>query len=122
MKYLRIYAAADGGSRMETVEIATASTEAFPGYPRVDISAKVPTNTMSFFRLPAGWSAGWHNPPERRYVITTAGAAEIGTKDGKTAILRAGDVARFDNTSGTGHHTRVLDAGPWEGIAVNLPE
>jgi len=122
MKYLRIETGADGGSHQLMVESPMMSVVVIAGAPAAHVSAAMVARQATFFRLPPGWTAGWHPAPCPRLVTTTAGAAELTTGDGLKRIVRTGDVALLVDLTGKGHHTRVLDEGPWEGIAVDLDD
>jgi quercetin dioxygenase-like cupin family protein len=120
MKYLRIESVADGGSLQLMVESPMMAVKVIADAPQAQISAAMVARQAVFFRLPPGWAAGWHPAPCPRLVTTTAGAVEFSTGDGQVRILRAGDVALLVDLAGRGHHTRVLDEGPWEGVSIDL--
>ncbi len=121
MAFIRTYIGPDGASRMDEPEVAYTAIDAFPGHPKIEMALAGDARNVRFGRLPAGWEAGWHPAPERRFVITLAGAAEIATEDGQRRVMRAGDVALFDDTTGRGHHTTVLPDAAWDVVFVNLP-
>lgn len=54
----------------------------------------------------------WHPAPRRQYVILLAGQLEIGFKDGTTKRLGPGDATLAEDTTGSGHTTRVIGNGP----------
>jgi hypothetical protein len=120
MKYLRTYTAPDGTSRMESAEISTVAVQPYPDAAKIDMGVLGDGARALYARVPAGWAPGWHPAPRRRYSVTLSGAAEIETADGKRQVLRQGDIALFDDTTGGGHHTRVLDGAAWETFVIDL--
>jgi hypothetical protein len=121
MKYLRAYLDAGGASAQSIVDAEMISAQPFADAPPANVSAQMAAKQARFFDFPAGWAAGWHPAPCRRLIVTHAGTCEIETGDGKKHVLRAGDIALLEDTSGRGHHTRVLDEGRWQGVAIDLP-
>jgi quercetin dioxygenase-like cupin family protein len=70
------------------------------------------TTHIQFSELPAGTFMDWHNAPRRQYVIVLAGQLEIGFKDGTTKRMNPGDATLAEDTTGSGHTTRVISATP----------
>ncbi len=55
-----------------------------------------------------GAFSDWHNAPRRQYVITLAGAIEIGLGDGSVHRLGPGDGILAEDLMGKGHTTRAV--------------
>jgi quercetin dioxygenase-like cupin family protein len=61
----------------------------------------------------------WHNAPRRQFVITLQGEYEIGLKDGTVRRFGPGHVTWAEDTTGSGHTTRVVSSVPR--IAATIP-
>ena len=63
----------------------------------------------SFFlkRFPAGTEMDWHTAPRKMYVISLQGVLENEFRDGTRIRLAPGDIKYIEDTTGTGHRTRV---------------
>lgn len=57
---------------------------------------------------PPGTFRDWYTAPRRQYVITLAGTAAIGLRDGAIHRLGPGDVNMAEDLTGHGHTTRVV--------------
>jgi hypothetical protein len=120
MKYLHVRSDATGRSVQEMADAPISAVTPFEGHQPIGVAAWSDAKRAMYFAAPADWAPGWHPAPCRRFVLVQAGAAEIETGDGQKTILRAGDFALFADTSGAGHHTRVLSGAPWTGLAVDF--
>jgi len=67
---------------------------------------------IQYRELPAGTFMDWHPAPRRQYVILLSGQLEIGFKDGTTKRLGPGDAMLAEDTTSSGHTTRVIGNGP----------
>jgi quercetin dioxygenase-like cupin family protein len=75
---------------------------------------------IQFREIPAGTFMDWHNAPRRQYVIVLSGQLEIGFKDGTTRRMTPGDATLAEDTTGSGHTTRVVSATPAVAAVVPL--
>ncbi len=75
---------------------------------------------VHFNESPPHSALDWHVAPEAQYVITLVGTLEFATRDGKTLIIRPGDVLVATDTAGTGHQWRLIDDAPWRRCYVVL--
>ncbi|MCZ6802584.1 MAG: cupin domain-containing protein [Proteobacteria bacterium] len=55
-----------------------------------------------------GWYGNWHRTPVRQWVILMTGECEFEAGDGEKTTRSAGDIVLLDDTTGTGHKTKVL--------------
>ena len=101
MAFFRLYTGADGASHMERLD---------PSHPSL-INLHNAKGVI-FGASPPGYFSNWHTAPRRQYIITLAGEAEIGLRDGTTQRLVAGDVNLAEDLTGTGHTTRVVGTVP----------
>ena len=74
---------------------------------------------IQFQEIAAGTFVDWHPAPRRQYVIVLAGQLELGFKDRTTRRLNPGDATLAEDTTGSGHTTRVVSATP--AVAAIVP-
>lgn len=114
MKYIQTFATPDGGSSMESVDIATAPTDFVPGEPAFGVSTAQTTTSAKYLQLDPGWIGDWHPTPVRQYLIVLRGGFRISTTDGQSTEFHPGDVVLLGDTTGKGHHTVMLgDEDVW---------
>jgi hypothetical protein len=77
-----------------------------------ELTALQGTTGVVFRSTPAGTFRDWHTAPWRQYVITLAGAAAIGLRDGAIHRLGRGDVNMAEDLTGHGHTVRVVGQVP----------
>jgi hypothetical protein len=111
MRVARIYTGEDARSHFEDLDI--------PMEPSAlgTQSSLMPGDGIMFREAPAGGSLDFHPAPQRQFVVTLAGVAELECGDGTRRRFGAGDVMLADDTSGQGHITRVVE-GPRRYIFV----
>jgi hypothetical protein len=83
MRYVRVYATPDCGSKFEDVEVEGTATRVVDGVPPLLVSGAFPVNALLFVEQPQG-AADWqaHPAPRRQWVIPLAGRAEVITSSG----------------------------------------
>jgi len=110
MSIFRMYTGTDGQSHLEEQTISAHSVLA---------EARSAVH-IQFREVPAGTFMDWHPAPRRQYVIVLAGQLELGFKDGTTRRLNPGDATLAEDTTGSGHTTRVVSATPAATAVVPL--
>ena len=102
MGIFRMYTGTDGQSHLEE---QTISAHPILAEPRSAVH-------IQFHEVSAGTLVDWHPAPRRQYVIVLAGQLELGFKDGTTRRLNPGEATLAEDTTGSGHTTRVVSATP----------
>jgi len=115
MNYLRTAAGPDGESHFADLEATLLPVEFVPGRPLMELSTALPTAASALARLPAGWEGAYHPSPRRQLVIPLAGEMEVTTSDGEVRRIGLGTLWLLEDTTGTGHLTRVSAAAEWRG-------
>lgn len=115
MKITRIYTGDDQQSHFEEIEIQTLAQGEIGNLSKI-IAAK----GLIFRETPADYQYGWHNAPQRQYVVMLDGAVEIELGDGTRKVFRAGDILLAEDTSGQGHISRSLDQSPRRSLFILL--
>jgi hypothetical protein len=110
MGIFRLYSGADGASHFEELDLGS----------HPNLTTLHNAKGVVFRSSPPGHFSDWHIAPRRQYVITLAGEAEIGLRDGTTHRLVAGDVNLAEDLTGSGHTTRVVGNVPRLTATIHL--
>jgi quercetin dioxygenase-like cupin family protein len=113
MRLFRLYSGSDGQSHLEEISLA------FKPGQFAEQSATQPATSISFSRMAPGTFVDWHTAPRRQYVITLAGAVEIGLGDGSVHRFGTGEGILAEDLTGKGHTTRAVGNEPR--ITVTIP-
>ena len=108
MRYVRLYADAEGESHFEDVDVELASRDFSPPAPPLNLGPFTPALRFTFLMAPVGWSGDWHPAPAPQFFCQLAGEFEITASDGTTKRFPPGSVLLLEDTTGKGHATRVL--------------
>lgn len=113
MRYLRIYAGDDGGSRLEDIELPASLTRVADGLPPLLVSGPFACSGIIFVEQQkeasaSAWAA--HVAPRKQWVIAISGRIAITTSDGQYREVGAGDVILAEDTTGRGHLSTPLTA------------
>lgn len=120
MRYLRLYASADGESHLEELQAEYAPVTYAPPAPAFDVSEPVAAARHVMVRFPVGWDSVLHPVPRRQLFVMLSGQFECGISDGTTTILTAGDMVLMEDTTGFGHTAKVVGATEVLGLMVHL--
>jgi len=115
IRCVRIWTGQDGNSYFEEGAIELA------GGARGDmLSGKTSATSVSFQETASGGTFAWHDAPARQFVITLSGTLDFQTRNGEHFMIRPGDILLAEDTTGTGHSWRLVDAEPWRRVYVIL--
>jgi quercetin dioxygenase-like cupin family protein len=111
MRYLRVYAGDDGGSRFEDVELEGTPTRIADGIPPLLVSGPFACSGIMFVEEPKE-ASDWepHVAPRKQWIIVLSGRSAITTSDGQRREVGPGDVILAQDTTGRGHLTTPLTA------------
>lgn len=107
-KVVRIFATADGGSRVEELTIA-------PNAKPVDIVRM----TAGAYRGSGATAPDWHTAPRKQFAINMSGELEVELTDGSRRKIGS-DLVFLEDLTGKGHVTRAL--GPITNVFLHVPE
>lgn len=113
----RIYAGADGGSRMDTVTLPRA-----PGVDPKALIGRLNSTDVEIGVSPPGTFIDWHRVSTPRLLVVLSGTLEVGLGDGSKHLLHAGDIALADDLTGQGHTSRTVGTTPAMAMTVRLPK
>src|SRR5262245_10756927 len=104
MRYVRIYTAADGGSKFEDLEINGVVTHIVAGMPPLLGSSPFQVGALRFVEQSNdATDCQAHVAPQRQWVVLLSGRVEVTTSDGKRREFHPGALALFEDTTGKGH-------------------
>ena len=117
MRVIRLFTGDDGESHFEslTVPLGAPSSEG-------RLSSEHPAHSAMFAETPPGTDPGWHTAPCRQYVVTLTGELEFITRTGASQRIGQGDVLLAEDTTGAGHHWRIIGDEPWRRLYVRLDD
>ena len=90
------------------VDIDFAMQDFAPPAPPLGVSTPFPAVAAVFLQLPAGWEDAAHPTPARQLMCVVSGVAES-TANGETRRLEPGSAVLAEDTTGTGHGTRIIE-------------
>lgn len=105
--YVRVFTDADGVTRLEDLELATAPVDFAPPAPPVSMTSPEPASGVVFLRFPAGWTDPAHPAPARQYVVVLAGEM-LGSVVGEERRFGPGTICLLEDTHGPGHGLTAL--------------
>jgi quercetin dioxygenase-like cupin family protein len=118
MKYIRLYADANGESHWEDIAVNLEERSFAPPAKAIEISPPEQTTQTMFLRLRAGWDEPIHPTPVRQKLICLQGEVEVTASDGEKRRIGKGDVWHMEDKHGKGHHTRVTSAEDFESVII----
>lgn len=120
IEFVRLHADGSGESHMEPRAIALKSSAFAPPAPPLGVSTMEPAAGWRFLLLPTGWVGDWHPTPARIWIFCLTGEAEFQASDGAVHRVRPGSAMLLEDTTGKGHHSRVVGEVDALLVAVQL--
>lgn len=115
-KYTRVYSDGNGDSHFEDVEIPLHDQGTIGR-----LSAGIPTREIIFREVEPTYDWGFHNAPDKQFIILLDGEIEIETSLGKKRRFQSGEILLMEDTTGKGHKTRNLKPIKRKSIFITLP-
>ena len=122
MRYARLFADDKGESHFDHIEIEFTATDYVSAAPPLDFSATFPASQVAFMRAPAGWASDFHVSSARNMFVVLSGEWEVTASDGESRRFAAGAALLVEDTTGTGHSSRVLSDMDSIAAVVGLPD
>jgi len=122
MRFTRVYADATGESHYEDIDAAMVPQSFAPPAPPFSLSEMTQSTGMAFARFPVDWDGDWHPTPRRQYFIFLSCEFEGETSDGDRRRHAPGSVVLLEDTTGQGHHARVVGDTDVLATVVQLPD
>jgi hypothetical protein len=119
MRYARLFADDSGESHFDDIEIEFTATDYVESAAPLDFSATLPGSHVAFMRAPAAWASDFHVSSARNMFVVLSGEWEVTASDGESRRFAAGSALLVEDTTGTGHSSRVVS--DTESVAVVVP-
>ncbi|MHB8287526.1 MAG: cupin domain-containing protein, partial [Caulobacteraceae bacterium] len=110
----RLYAGADGKSRLDEVALPLASADVH------SLMTRLYTTDLEMGLSSPGTFIDWHKVSTPRLLLVLSGEIEVGLGDGSKHLLRAGDMVFVTDTTGQGHTSRMIGTAPVKAITLRL--
>ena len=122
IKVVNIYTDSEGDSHFKDVVVELQETNFAPPAPPLNVSSFRPADQYGFLVAPTGWIGDWHPTPQRQLFSYLAGKVEIRVSDGEVRTLGPGDILLVEDTTGTGHQSRIVGPADLLTLVVQLPD
>jgi hypothetical protein len=119
MRYARLFADDSGESHFDDIEIEFTATDYVQSAAPLDLSPRLPASQVAFMRAPAGWASDFHVSSARNMFVVLTGEWEVTASDGESRRFAVGSALLVEDTTGTGHSSRVVS--DTESVAVVVP-
>lgn len=106
MVILRIFTAEDGSSQAERVTVAAAAKE-------LPASSVLAANSSPTYE-------DWHPTPDKTLSLKLSGLTEVTVSDGTVHQIRGGEMVYFEDMTGEGHISEVVEGGV--SVLLTLPD
>jgi uncharacterized cupin superfamily protein len=121
-RYTRLYAGEGGISRFADIDVELNAKYTAPPVEPTQSAPFLPTEGCFWLGVPKGWNGETPHPTPRRQVfITVQGEYQMTAGDGETRRFPAGSVLVLEDTTGSGHSTKITSAGDVLLFCVGLP-
>lgn len=108
-QYVRLYSDGEGESHFEEVTATMEPVDFAPPAPPLNVASLGAASGLSLVGGRSDWGGTTSHPsPARQMICTLAGRFEVTASDGRAREFGSGSLLLLEDTSGTGHATRVL--------------
>jgi hypothetical protein len=120
--YTRLYADEKGICRFEDLTVDLIPGFAMPPADPLHLARFAPAERCYWLGAPDDWRGDTAHPtPRRQILVTVQGEYEVTAGDGMKRRFPIGSVVLVEDTTGSGHSTKITSAGEPLVIAVGLP-
>jgi len=120
LHFARLYADETGISHFSQATVEVTLREFAPPALPFGVSEFVAASQCGFLHLPAGWIGDMHPSPIRMWIFVLSGAMEFEAGDGDVVAVSPGSALLLEDTTGSGHLSRVVSSGAATLAAVRL--
>lgn len=108
MRFHHLLSDAAGDSHWQDGDLSLVEKVFAPPAGNIEVSEPLPAAALVFLRLAAGWDEPAHPTPREQWLVCMTGRVRVTASDGAVREIGPGDVWLMADTSGKGHHTRVV--------------
>lgn len=121
LRFPRLVGDGAQGTRFDSITVSVASRQFAPPALPFGVSALEPATQCGFLHLPVGWVGEQHPSPLRMWIYVLAGEMDFESSDGEVRRIVPGSALLLEDTSGSGHSSRVVGDLPATLAVVRLP-
>ncbi|PLX65881.1 MAG: hypothetical protein C0603_12970 [Denitrovibrio sp.] len=115
MKATRLYTKDDGKSAFVDFDIELEDSGDI-GH----LSKIYPVTGIIFRETDEDYDYGWHNAPQRQFILMLEGGVDITSGENETRRFKAGDILLVEDTTGDGHISRAVDGKRRKSVFIIL--
>src|SRR5580698_11067421 len=120
--YTRLYTDEKGTSRLEDMAMELNPGFAVPPAEPLHVAQFLPTEGSYWIGAPTDWKGDAAHPtPRRQIFVTVRGEYQVTTGDGEVRKFPVGSVLIVEDTTGSGHSTKITSPEDCIVFAVGLP-
>lgn len=120
MNYLHLTAGDDGVSRFSDGQLPLELQSFAPPAQALFVSPPWEAKRLLFLTLPAGWRGERHCSPKRQVAVCLSGRLLVEAGDGERREIGPGGIWLMEDTTGSGHTSRVTSPGECRLTIVQL--
>lgn len=121
-QYTRLFADEGGISHFADVEVPLSAKYTAPPLEPTQFAPFAAPDSCFWLGVPKGWNGETPHPaPRRQIFITVRGEYQMTAGDGAIRRFPAGSVLVLEDTTGSGHSTKIISPGDLLIFAVGLP-
>jgi hypothetical protein len=118
--YARVSTNPEGGTYFADELLTFELADFAPPAPPISVSALFDADNLMFISSPSGWHGDWHPAPRRQFVLVLLGELEVEVSDGEVRRFGPGSFCLVEDTTGTGHVSRVVSSTRMLAAAIPL--
>jgi hypothetical protein len=108
-RYVRLYADERGESHFADIDVDLELADFAPPAPPLHVAALFPALRCGLVCAPVDWDGtNPHPSPHRQLMCTLRGSYEVTASDGSVRCFPAGSLLLLEDTTGSGHTTRIV--------------
>ena len=120
--YTRLFTDESGTSRFADLDVELSAKYTAPPLEPTHSAPFVAPDSCFWLGVPKGWNGETPHPaPRRQIFITVRGEYQMTAGDGAVRRFPAGSVLLLEDTTGSGHSTKIISSGDLLIFAVGLP-
>ena len=104
MRIHNLYADENGESHFRDIEMEWAGERLSTKF-----SELYPVSSVTFRETAGDYEIGWHNAPQRQFVIVLDSGVQVTASDGEIRIIGAGEILLVEDTEGRGHCSKAVN-------------
>ncbi len=116
---VRLYADQDGESHFEDITVTLEEVDFAPPAAPLNVAALFDATSCSLVSAGADWGGDVSHPsPRRQLFALLVGTMDVTASDGETRRFDAGSLLLFEDTTGDGHKTKIVEEAMLLSVAL----